>query len=73
MVLEISMEDVQKFISSVDAPVLHKPVPVERLLGEVGRITGRELEDQTCSTLKAEARQLALEAGEAGKVNSATS
>ncbi len=31
----------EKFVSTVDAPVLRKPVPVETLLNEVGRITSR--------------------------------
>ena len=31
----------QKFISTVDVPVLRKPVAVETLLSEVGRITAR--------------------------------
>ena len=42
----------QKFISTVDAPVLRKPVLVETLLSEVGRITGRELEPPADLTLK---------------------
>ena len=31
----------EQFVSTVDAPVLRKPVPVEKLLDEVGRITNR--------------------------------
>lgn len=31
----------EKFVSTVDAPVLRKPVPVETLIAEVGRITNR--------------------------------
>jgi CheY-like chemotaxis protein len=34
-------ERFKKFINTVDAPVLRKPVPVETLLAEVGRISGR--------------------------------
>jgi two-component system NtrC family sensor kinase len=34
-------ERFQKFISTVDAPVLRKPVPVEALLTEVERVTAR--------------------------------
>jgi len=42
----------QKFISTVDAPVLRKPVPVQQLLSEVDRITGREWDERADPTLK---------------------
>lgn len=35
-------ERFRKFISTVDAPVLRKPVPMETLVTEVHRITGRQ-------------------------------